>query len=431
MNPFSVDFKAIRSRIVCGVLLSFSLILFAWAGVSSAVEPELSLDQAIALALDEAPMIEARDAGITAASEDVARAAALPDPMLVFGVQNLPIAGADAFTLDDDRMTMRRIGVTQALPSRAKRDARRGSALALQSQAEAARVVSVLEVKRAVASAWIAWWAAKRERSLLEELREQSQLALAAAKARLSGGSGSASDALTARAAELELDNRIDDAQAAIDQARAGLSRWISGDAQRSPATAPDFSILPRNQSDLLDRLDQQAPLLLWDAREASADAALAMANAEKRSDWSISSGFARRGAGASNVIWLEVGVGLPVFTANRQDRGVNARRSDLQAIRAAREDARRAQIQSVRGTFAQWTTQGRKATRFRDSILPLDHDRSATALAAYSGGAGLRDWLDAQRDEISARIEYARLLADWGQSWAELTYLLPVEASR
>jgi outer membrane protein, heavy metal efflux system len=430
MNPFSDDAERIRTRICRRMLAAFSLIAMSTLAISAAAE-SLSLDEALALAVANAPMIEARDAGVTAAAEDVVRAAALPDPVLGFGVQNLPIAGADAFSLSDDRMTMRRIGVTQALPSRSKREARRESALAVQSQAEAAGLATVLAVKREVATAWIALWAAQRERSLLEELREQSRLAVVAAKARLQGAEGSVGDALAARSAELELDNRVDDAQSAIEQARAGLSRWILDDAQRELALAPDFSVLPEQESELLDQLDRQAPLLVWDAREASADAALALANAEKRPDWSVSAGIARRGAGASNVVWLEIGVGLPLFSANRQERGISARQSDLQAIRAAREDARRAQAESVRRVFAEWSSAGVKVARFDNSILPLNHDRTATALAAYSGGARLLDWLDAQRVEIRVRIEYAQLLADWGRAWAQLAWLLPAEETR
>ncbi len=429
MNLFCVDAGWFRSKIQW-VVFAVSVGAFAIAARAAEVAG-LSIDEALALAVAQAPMIEARDAGVAAASEEVARAASLPDPMLTFGVQNLPIAGADAFSLNDDRMTMRRIGVIQSLPSRAKRDARRESALALQSQADARKVASVLEVKRAVAIAWVALWAASRERVLLEELREQDRLAVAAAKARLRGGEGSASDALTVRAVELELGNRIDDADAEIEQARVGLSRWIRDQANHDVASPPDFSVLPESQADLLDHLDQQAPLLVWDARETAANAALAMANAEKRADWSIGAGFAKRGAGASNVVWLEVGIGLPVFTANRQDRGINARRSDLQAIRAEREDARLAQSEMVQKLFAQWSAQGRKATRFSESILPLSHDRSATALAAYSGGAPLGDWLNAQRDEINTRIDYARLLGEWGRSWAELAFLVAEENAR
>lgn len=420
-----------RGRHDCGhsrgsVPRLFALVLLLASVACRAAEPALSLDHAIGLALANAPMIEAREAARAAAAEEVERAAALPDPVLTFGVQNLPIAGADAYSLDDDRMTMRRIGLSQALPSRAKRAARRDSALALQQQAEANRQATVLDVKRAAASAWIAWWVAERERSLLGELREQARLAVDAAKANLVGGKGSASDALAARSAELDLENRIDDAQARVEQARVGLQRWLGASPPAEVAAAPDFSVLPTPASELLGDFDRQAPLLVWDAREASADAALRMANAEKRPDWSIGAGVARRGAGASNVVWLEVGVGLPVFAANRQDRGVNARRSDLLAIRAAHEDARRAQEESVRNVLAQWSALGRKANRLRESILPLNRDRSAAALAAWSGGAPLADWLDAQRDEIGQRIEYAAVLADWGRAWAALAYLLP-----
>ena len=84
-----------------------------------------------------------------------------------------------------------------------------------------------------------------------------------------------------------------------------------------------------------------------------------------------------------------------------------------------------------MRRTFAEWSAQGRKVARFDESILPLNHDRSAIALAAWSGGAGLTAWLDAQRDEIRARIEYARLLGDWGQNWADLTFLLAQETAQ
>lgn len=435
MDMFPCDFGDAPARPgrVTGRLPAFGAILLFMlvaATAGRAAGSSLSLEAAVRLAVANAPMIEAREAGRAAAAEEVERAAALPDPVLSFGVQNLPIAGADAYSLDDDRMTMRRIGLSQALPSRAKRDARRDSALAAQLQSEANRLATELDVKRASASAWIALWAAEREHGLLVELREQARLAADAAKARLGGGTGSASDALAARSAGLELENRIEDALARVEQARAGLQRWIVEPVPAEVAPAPDFSSLPTAQAELLENLDRQAPLLAWDAREASADAALSLANAEKRADWSIGAGFARRGAGASNVVWLEVGVGLPLFTANRQDRGVNARRSDLQAIRAAHEDARRAQEESVRNVLAQWAALGRKAARLSEAILPLNRDRSAAALAAWSGGASLSDWLDAQRDEISQRIEYAQVLADWGRAWASLAYLLPAEGA-
>ena len=393
-------------------------------GVASA--QALSLEQAVAAASRHAPILLARDATRQARSEDLARAAALPDPTLMFGLQSVPIGGPDAYTLNRDPMTMQSIGINQALPSRAKRNARRELARARLDQAGADSVATMLEVQRATARAWVLLWAAQLERAQLQDLHQQATLAVRATRARLAGGGGNAGDALAARASELALQNRIDEADARIVQARAGLQRWL-GDAGVDAAEAPpDFSRVPIAEARLLARLDQQGPLLGWDAREASADAALGLARAEKRPDWSVGGGFARRGGDASNVAWLEVGVGLPLFPGNRQDRGISARSADLAAVRASRDDARRMQAEAVRSAFARWRGLDTQVTRTRDTLLPLAHDRSRIALAAYAGGAPLQPWLDARRDEIDARIDYAALLGEWGQAWADLAYLLP-----
>ena len=414
-----------RTPLFRRIAISAVLILMP-ASAAIAAEQQLSLEDAVSKAVERAPMLLARDASRRSASEELVRADALPDPKLSFGVQSFPVAGPDAFTVAQDGMTMRQIGISQTLPSRAKRDARRQMAQALVEQADAETLTTTLEVQRATAKAWVQLWGAQQGRDLLEDLRDQAGLAVRATRARLSGGGGSASDALAARGTELELQNRIDEADARIEQARAGLQRWLGELPTTSIAQAPDFAREPVAEARLLTEIDRLGPLLNWDAQEASADAALALARAEKRPDWSVGAGLARRGAGASNVAWLEVGVDLPLFSGNRQDRGISARSADLESIRATREDARRAQAEVVRKSFARWEGLGRQVARSRDALLPLSHDRTRTALSAYSGGASLQDWLNARRDEIDARLEYADLLADWGQAWAELAYLLP-----
>ncbi len=403
------------------------MLLLATLAPAGATAQALSLQEAVAAATQRAPILLAREASRQARSEDLARADALPDPMLTVGVQNFPIGGPDAYTLNRDGMTMRSIGISQALPSRAKRNARRELARALLDQAGANAVATTLDVQRATAKAWVLLWAAQREREQVQALREQAALAVRATRARLAGGGGNAGDALATRASELELQNRIDDADARIAQARAGLQRWLDDvDASAAATASPDFSSAPISEARMLARLDQQGPLLAWNAHEASADAALALARAEKRPDWNVGGGVARRGGGGSNVMWLEVGVGLPLFPGNRQDRGISARSADLAAVRASREDARRMQAESVRKAFARWQGLGAQVTRTRDSLLPLAHDRSRIALASYSAGAALQPWLDARRDEIDANIDYATLLGEWGQAWTELAYLLP-----
>jgi outer membrane protein TolC len=122
----------------------------------------------------------------------------------------------------------------------------------------------------------------------------------------------------------------------------------------------------------------------------------------------------------------VEFAIDLPLFTRNRQDRDIAARRAELDAVAAEREDARRGQAETVRRVLAEWEGLKRQVVRQESETLPLASDRSRTALAAYAGGAGLQPWLEARRDEIELHREHARHLGDLGRAWAALAYLLP-----
>jgi outer membrane protein TolC len=125
-------------------------------------------------------------------------------------------------------------------------------------------------------------------------------------------------------------------------------------------------------------------------------------------------------------MVMLEVGVSLPLFTRNRQDRGISARQAQWDAVQADHEDARRAQREAVTRAVATWQGWNQQIQRYQDTLLPLDRDRATTALAGYRGGGMLQPWLDARRDEIELRLSYADALAARARLWASLAYLLP-----
>lgn len=402
-----------------------SRVAIAAAGSSAQA---LSLEDAVAEAVRAAPALEARAARLDAAEQDARRAGRLPDPELSFGISNLPVQGPGAYTVGADTMTMRTVGLTQRLPSRAARAAERESARADVDLAVAERVAAGQDVRAAVADAWVALWAAERGRALLSDLRGEAETAVLATRARLRGGTGSAGDALAARAELAALDNRIDAADAGIAATHAELARWLPDSAPATPAEPPNFGVLPTPPAQLLAQLDRQAPLLPWSARERSAEAALAAARASKRPDWSIGASYGVRSPGLPDMVMLEVGVSLPLFTRNRQDRAISARYAERDAVQAEHEDARRMQKAAMMRALADWQGWTRQVRRYRDELLPLARDRSRTALAAYRGGASLQDWIDARRDEVDTRIAYADALGAWGRAWAALAYLLPEE---
>lgn len=409
------------SRTLCVAMLATPL-------VATAAPSELSLPEAVRLATERAPMLEARRAGVSSAREEAARAGALPDPMLTVGIDNLPVTGSDAFDAHTDDMTMKKIGLRQEIPSRAKRSARQTLASRQVDEALAQTESELLAVRRAAAEAWIVLWATQRELIALQTLHDQAAVAAKVAKARVASGAETASDALATEAAVMELDNRIEAARAEKAAAQAGLARWLGDVDVEVSGEAPDFKALPISEAQLLAAVDRVGPLLPATARVETSAAAVDVARAEKRSDWSVGASYGQREGGRSDMIMFEVGIGLPLFSRNRQDRGVAAREADYQAALFTREDLRRQETARIRGDLARWEGLKRQVALHETSLLPLARDRSMTTLAAYRAGGELQPWLNARRDELDVHLSHAEHLGDLGRAWAALAFLLPLE---
>jgi outer membrane protein, heavy metal efflux system len=415
---------ALPARLLCVTVAAAGM---AASFPAAASPPGLSLYEAVRLATARAPLLDARRAELSAAREEAARAGALPDPMLMAGIDNLPVTGADAFDDRVDMMTMKRLGLRQELPARAKRAARRTLAERRIDDALAAFEAERLSLRRAAAEAWIGAWTAQRELASLQSLRAQGALAADLARARMAGGAESVAAALATRSWLLELDNRIEAARATQAVAEAELQRWV-GAGGGAAGSAPDFDTLPVPRERLLASLESSGPLLRAAAEVETAAAAIDLARAERRPDWSIAAAYGRREAGRADMLMLEVGVGLPLFPGRRQDRGIAARQAEYQASLAAREDLRLQAAARLRADLARWEGLNRQVALDRRALLPLARDRSATALTAYRGGGALQPWLEARRDELELQLAHVARLGELGRAWAALAFLLPGE---
>jgi outer membrane protein TolC len=409
-------------------LARVSAVLLALFVAIPSYAQSLTLSEAVRRAASHAPRLEAQDAAITAAQEDAARAAALPDPMLEFGIDNLPVTGSDAFDPSADDMTMKRIGIRQEFPASAKREARRLLADRRIDAARAGAVAERLRIQREAAGAWIDLWSAQRQRHALEHLREQARLAASLAKARVRGG-GDVSESLAAEAAVLDLDSRLEVLGGVEAETLSRLRRWVPGIEASAISGEPDFETLPYSHGQLIDSAEAMGPLLTARARTETAAAAVTAARAEKRSDWSVMAAYGQRDRDRSDMLLLEVGVSLPLFGRNRQDRDVAAREAEYRQAEALQEDDRRAVLAELDAAYARWEALKRQVALHADRLLPLARDRSAAALAAYRAGGPLQPWLDARAAELQVHQDHAEHLGELARAWAALAFLLPEAA--
>src|SRR3954471_6099881 len=141
-------------RRVCAALLA----LLAAAAFPVRAADSLSLDEALRLAQERSRQLVAQDASATASREMAVAAGTRPDPVLKAGINNLPVNGPDRFSVTNDFMTMRSIGVMQDLTRNAKLKARSARFEREAEAALAARELALANLQRDTAIAWLDRW---------------------------------------------------------------------------------------------------------------------------------------------------------------------------------------------------------------------------------------------------------------------------------
>ena len=398
------------------------LLSFQSAAVTGTV---LTLDEALDLSLRTAPQIAAAQASLDGAMALAPSANRLPDPEAIVGVDNLPINTADRFSLTNDFMTMRKIGVMQTVPNGAKRRLRGERAGREIDLAQAQLSASRFETSRATAEAWIARATAQQSLIRLRNLRAELALQSDAARASLASGRGTAGDALASETLVARLDDRILTLEQESNLRRAELARWIGADAARDPAELPVDRELGATPQALIDNVASHAPLAPVAAELEVARAEVSLAKAERRPDWSAELSYAKRGPDYSDMVSLEFRIGLPLFAGHRRHPVIAAKLANVRAEDASQQAQLRMHQAEIEGALVQWQGGRVRLKQFDSRLLPLALDRANAVLASYRAGRGeLRPVIEALQDEIDLQLEYVELEGAVVRAWAFLHLL-------
>ena len=401
------------------------------AGVATAPEAPLTLADAQRRAVERSYQIPAQDAAVSASREMAVAAGQLPDPVIKFGLDNLPADGADQFSLTRDFMTQRRVGISQEIVRSDKRHLRaeRYEREAQKSLAEKTAIIAATQ--RDTALAWLDLYYAQTMTAVLVEQAKEVQLEIIAAESAYRAGRGSQADLFAAQGVLAGLGERTSEFNRRIATARIRLARWV-GDITQAPLGDKPAMDAVRLNSDALELELGHHPDIAVLSRQieiANADARIAQAN--KQADWSVELSYAVRGPAYSNMVSIGVSVPLQWDQRSRQDREVGARLAVVEQVRAQRDDLLRAHVAEVDTMLREWDNGRERQTRYQRELIPLAHERTRAALTAFKGGkAGLTDLLLARRSEIDLRLQALQLEQDTARLWAQLNFLIPVDDS-
>jgi outer membrane protein, heavy metal efflux system len=405
-------------------------LVLGQAHAQAAVEPDpdagiaLEYEQTIALALQAQPLLEGLAAEVRAARAEAIAARQLPDPQLFGAVRDLPLDTDDAYSLTRDSDTQIVVGVMQEFPLARKRELRGAQRELDAVRLEAMQALARRQIRRDAALDWLALWRAEQARSLIRQTRDAAALQARALGIALSTGRASQAELLATQVEQAQLDDELSAREQALEMARAQLSRWIGVAAERPVCPDLPASMPLPSEALLLAGLDAHPELAAQRAGLARAEAGTGLARAGYRPDWRLEVGYGHRPA-FSEMLMVQVGVDLPVFTRNRQDQALDSARAMEASARAALEDTRRQLQAQARQAQRERARLGQRLQHFDDRILPAAAQRTQAALAAWRAGRGSLDQVQAaRRAELELQLARLDLQYDAAVRDTQLLYL-------
>ena len=414
-------FRISRSVIVVSVLTTLAI------NDALGAESSLTMAEARRLAIAHSRQLAAQDFAVSASRDMAVAAKQLPDPVLKAGIDNLPVNRAERFSLTDDFMTMRRIGVSQEFTRADKRHLRSSRFDREAEKSLAQKDVTAAAIERDTTIAWLDRYYAEAMAQVIAEQGEQARIEIQAAEGTYRAGRGSQADVIVARSALVAFEDRASEFQRRIRNARTMLARWIGPAADMPLAGQPVTDTIRIDPATLDTELAHHPEIAVLTKQQeiALADAQLARANL--RSDWSVEVAYQQRGYAYSNMVSVGVSIPLQWDRDKRQNREVASKLAVVEQATAEREEVLRAHIAETKTMIGEWENGRERSARYRRELIPLAQQRTAATIASYRGGkASLPDVLTARRNEIDVRLQALQLESDTARLWAQLNFLFP-----
>ena len=381
-------------------VIFFGIILFA----GSVFADQLSLTDAMNLAVANQPLLAGQSAQIDADQQTAIAASQLPDPKLILSVGNVPI---DTYSLNQDPMTQQTISVEQTIPGGNKRELRKQLATTETALSSSNLAISMLAVKRSVGLAWLDLYYPLQAINLLQSKARAYQSQIEAAKIAYANNQNPQATIWALQDGLNQLADRQLELSGQADLARAELSRWIGSAAARQLTNQlPDFPP-PPDYAQLQSNLVRHPEIRKWDMAIAKAEADVALTQESRQSDWTVGLGYSKRGPAYADMVSAQVAFDLPVFPANRQDRSIAAKQFLLAQAHDQREDQLRSLTAALGAAYAQWQSASQRIQLLQKRTLPDASQRVSSAIVAYGAGkADMGSVFEAHHAMLEAELQ-------------------------
>jgi len=395
-------------------------------GSTEALEPidELSLGQAVALALLRSPDLAAFAWQVRAREARVIQAGAHPNPELRLSVEEL---GTNREEITGGEQTTIQLG--QLVELGGKRSARTQVASRKRDVAGWDYEIKRINVLGRVSHSFIEVLSAQSRVALAEETVRLADQSAAVVSERVKGGKASPVEETKATVALATAQIGLDRTRRELQAARRALSGTWGSTTPHFKTAVGDLNSIPPvpDLEQIRQMLTGNPELALWAAEVSLRQATVELEEAERVPDLTLSGGYKHYSVSAgedASTYLVEVSIPLPLFNRNRG--GIQAARH--QAVKSE-EQRRSAEIRlgiALAESHNALSAAYSRVTALRDTVLPGAQSAFDAVSEGYRlGRFGLLDVLDSQRTLFEARHEYLQAATDYHKAVVDVERLI------
>ncbi len=390
-----------------------------------------ALSALITEALENNPEIQAALRERDAASQRIAPAEALDDPVLEAGVINAPLASSP-FNRED--MTMKMIGLSQNLPYPGKRGLRRDVAAKDAEAIGYGYQETVNRVARDIKIAYFDLGLTLARTGLVEKNKLILERFLQIAKGRYEAGRANQADVLKAQTQV----SRMVDELLRLARERPTIEAELIRALGRSVHVAAPVPAPPQLHEEILSleslretTLTQRPRLLALQSLIARNEKALDLARRNYYPDFSARLSYGQRdnmldGTKRDDMVSLTMAINLPVWRENKLTPRVAealALRDQVQSLYQAQRNEITANLRQQMATVEQSL---KSAQLYQTTILPQAQLTVESALSAYRvNRVDFLTLLDSQMTVFNSEISLVTAMASYNKAFAEIDLLI------
>ena len=398
--------------------------------------PILSLDAAVAQALEGNPGLKEIKARAEAMAAIPSQAGSLPDPSLSFEARNLP---ADDFNLRKEDMSMLEVAISQDIPFPGKlalqEQAAEANALAAADSAREARLRLVRDVK-------VRWWRVFYDDRALDTLNDTAawlDRLVETTQKRYELGQSEQQEVLMAKLERIKLKDERLEMVGQRHRDGAKLTALL-GNSGESPFQLPKEADLKPNEPPAIAALQREAEATrpVFSEQQHSIEAArhrLDLAHKDFLPDFSVGAGYGARqrtldDRQRSDMASFRLSMTLPLYAASKQSGAVDQRRSELLKEQYALEDTQRKVHAEITAAYAAYLHGLERISLMEQEAIPNARQTVDALLASYRlGRTGFVELLRAEMTLYGYQSRLWQAISESQSALARLTAAVGKEA--